>query len=67
VTALELATARRDEILQLLSTLPTSTSVSEGGRSMNYDRSGLLQELEAMNKQIALLSGPFVITSTAQP
>lgn len=64
MTDLELAQARRTEILTLLSTLPITGSVSEGGRSVSWDRSGLLAELKQLNEQIALLAGPFAITST---
>lgn len=64
MTDLELALARRTEILTQLSTLPITGSVSEGGRSVSFDRSGLLAELKQLNEQIAILSGPFVITST---
>lgn len=64
MTDLEMALARRTEILTLLSTIPITGSVSEGGRSASFDRSALLAELRQMNEQIAILAAPFVITST---
>ena len=63
MTDLEIATARRSQILALLSTLPSS-SVGEGGRSVSVDRAGLQAELEFLGELIVTLQGPFVITST---
>lgn len=58
------AIARRSAIITQLAQLSPVSSVGEGGRSVAIDRAGLLAELDAMNKLIALLQGPIVITST---
>jgi predicted transcriptional regulator len=63
MTDLQLALARRSEILALLSTLP-AVNVSESGRSISVDRAGLLEELRVINEMIVSLQGPFCITST---
>lgn len=62
-TPLENAVSRRDAILVQLQSLPVTGSVSDQGRSVSYDRAGLLAELKMLQELIVTLSGPFVQAS----
>lgn len=62
-TPLENAVSRRNELLEQLRSLPVTGSVSDQGRSVSYDRAGLLAELKMLQELIVTLSGPFVKSS----
>lgn len=55
--------ARLLQISEQLLTLPVTGSVSDQGRSVSYDRAGLLAEQKQLREQLVLLSGPFVQAS----